>query len=86
MGIEEPKGYQMNTTITRFLVVGILATIGMLAYNIYLIWIMADLLILQGFQAPDLAYYIGCIIQNGILILTVAGITNLVAIIGLEKI
>jgi hypothetical protein len=69
----------MNTTITRFLVVGILATVGMLAYNIYLIWIMADLLILQGFQAPDLAYYIGCIIQNGILIFIVGMITNIAA-------
>jgi len=69
----------MNTTIKRFLVVGILATIGMLAYNIYLIWIMADLLILQGFQAPDLAYYIGCIIQNGILIFIVGMITNIAA-------
>ena len=69
----------MNTTIKRFLVVGILATIGMLAYNIYLIWIMADLLILQGFQSPDLAYYIGCIIQNGILIFIVGMITNIAA-------
>ena len=69
----------MNTTIKRFLVVGILATVGMLAYNIYLIWIMADLLILQGFQAPDLAYYIGCIIQNGILIFIVGMITNIAA-------
>jgi len=51
----------------------------MLAYNIYLIWIMADLLILQGFQAPDLAYYIGCIIQNGILIFIVGMITNIAA-------
>ena len=69
----------MNNTIKRFLVVGILATVGMLAYNIYLIWIMADLLILQGFQAPDLAYYIGCIIQNGILIFIVGMITNIAA-------
>lgn len=69
----------MNNTIKRFLVVGILATVGMLAYNIYLIWIMADLLILQGFQAPDLAYYIGCIIQNGILIFIVRMITNIAA-------
>ena len=69
----------MNTTIKRFLIVGILATVGMLAYNIYLIWIMADLLILQGFQAPDLAYYIGCIIQNGILIFIVGMITNIAA-------
>ena len=69
----------MNTTIKRFLVVGILATVAMLAYNIYLIWIMADLLILQGFQAPDLAYYIGCIIQNGILIFIVGMITNIAA-------
>ena len=69
----------MNNTIKRFLVVGILARVGMLAYNIYLIWIMADLLILQGFQAPDLAYYIGCIIQNGILIFIVGMITNIAA-------
>ena len=69
----------MNTAIKNYLVVGILATIGMLAYNIYLIWIMADLLILQGFQAPDLAYYIGCIIQNGILIFIVGMITNIAA-------
>ena len=74
----------MNTTIKRFLVVGILATIGMLAYNIYLIWIMADLLILQGFQAPDLAYYIGCILQNSILIVITVTITNIVAVIGME--
>ena len=69
----------MNTAIKNYLVVGILATFGMLAYNIYLIWIMADLLILQGFQAPDLAYYIGCIIQNGILIFIVGMITNIAA-------
>ena len=69
----------MNTTIKRLLVVGVLATVAMLAYNIYLIWIMADLLILQGFQAPDLAYYIGCIIQNGILIFIVGMITNIAA-------
>ena len=69
----------MNTTIKRLLVVGVLATVAMLAYNIYLIWIMADLLILQGFQAPDLAYYIGCIIQNGILIFIVRMITNIAA-------
>ena len=69
----------MNTTIKRFLVVGILATVGMLAYNIYRIWIRADLLILQGFQAPDLAYYIGCIIQNGILIFIVGMFTNIAA-------
>ena len=76
----------MNTPILSFLITGILTTVAMVIYNIYLVWIMADLLILQGFQAPDLAYYIGSILQNGILILTVAGITNLAAIIGLEKI
>ena len=61
---EQSKGYKMSIGFLSFLVVGILATVGMLTYNIYLVWVMADLLILQGFQAPDLAYYIGCIIDR----------------------
>ena len=49
-----------------------IALVVMTAYNLYLLWLFGDILINEGFNTPELAYYIGSIIKNAVLILLVS--------------
>ena len=46
-----------------------IVAICMVGFNLYLTWILSEMLINIGFGAPDLAVYLGSIIRNAILII-----------------